>query len=1543
MDPAAGRARLVAVAALLLALGALIVVLVSAGSTYVLHARFADAGQLVSGDLVTVGGHQVGSVGKITLTGNGLADVELDITDSSLTPLRASTIARVGQLSLTGVANRFVALEPGMGGATIPSGGALPSTQTRGIVDLDTLLDSLTPPVRASLDRLLASGANLVAQPTASQLNRAAAYFNPFASQGAQLGNEVVADKAALSQLVSAIAALTTALAERSGALGGAVTNTAATLREVASERSALEDSLARAPGVLAQATRVLGHVKGTLGVLDPALARLPPVARRLAVLLPELLRAESEGVPTLDAVRRLLPGAEHALEAFPPIEALATPAVRSLTRALKLFLPDLSLLRPYGPDVVAGFFNGVGGATAGSYDANGHYLHGMIAFQGGGSSITGLPNLLAQNASKLGPFNGERTGAALAVSRWGQSTGPRRLQPLDIARRDRRRRQALQPDGRPAMRRAAATVGLLAAVGLLAVLVMSGGSRGTSAARFDVIFDNARGLVSGQVVKVAGARAGTVDNVVVTSSFKARIEASIERRFMPFHENATCTIRPEALVAENYLQCDPGTSGSPILRGSGGHPPTVPVSHTSEPVSLLDLFNIFNLPTRERLSVLLDELGIATAGRGADINQVLLRANPTLALARQAIGILSRQRADLQTVIDSGRVFTAQAAAHTGALKQFIESAAGVSALAAAHRGALGQDVQRLPGLLAVTQPALRQLDAIAVQGTPLLTELGNAVPGLRRVSRDLGPFARAARPALQKLASALRSAIPAIHQSVPLLDAIEAYARRSLGNTELSGALFPNLQRHGFIEEFLAVTYYVAASLARFDSTSHILPLLLVAPNNGMCGRYATSAVSGCSAHYGSQPAYQPQRRTGAGPARGLPDAMRARGLGASLLDNPVLIGTLTILVVALAVYLSYIAENGLPFVPTYSIAVQVANADELAKNADVRVGGARVGQILSITPEPASRTWPHPFAQLSLALDSNLGPLPPDTHYRIRLSSVLGGKYLELIPGHVRTGRIPDGGTLTLNANPGANHELPFVDLDTALGAFGPATRQALRAALDQFSEVVAGRGNQVNDALVLAGPHAGAARSAPRPAGRPPQPTVPAAERRRPDDWRARRCRAGADEPAREHGHHVRCARALAARAGDRPAGEDRERGQRRPRPRAADAQRSRRDRHRAAAGRRSLARGRQPAGSDRAGRHPDLGARAEARQRASGRPVRRGGAGPRPCIDEAVQRARLVRPGDLRSLGRRGARRGPAGGGAGSVRLQRGRPLASQFRLRAHRGRQQRGVAAGDADVRPEPRPRRRPHRLPTCTSTTTRLRTPLSARRATRATRRQAADRQPAADLEDAWTTPRRRRASWPRARRQGWCREARAHQTPPRSPRHRRRRLHPLAITALVIASAVIVTYLAFNHGLPFVHRFTLRATVANSVNVRGGDPVRIAGIDVGRVVAVSPRANDSRSSSRSTRPPCPSTATPRSGSATACSWRAATTWSSTRDGGHACDPRRRHDPALRRPRAQSSSGRSSRCSTSPTRQRADDLAGGARPGVRPGQRRRG
>jgi ABC-type transporter Mla subunit MlaD len=64
--------------------------------------------------------------------------------------------------------------------------------------------------------------------------------------------------------------------------------------------------------------------------------------------------------------------------------------------------------------------------------------------------------------------------------------------------------------------------------------------------------------------------------------------------------------------------------------------------------------------------------------------------------------------------------------------------------------------------------------------------------------------------------------------------------------------------------------------------------------------------------------------------------------------LAASPVLIGAATVLVAIVAVFISYNANQGLPFVPTYKLDVEVPNAAKLVKGNEVRAGGFRVGVV-------------------------------------------------------------------------------------------------------------------------------------------------------------------------------------------------------------------------------------------------------------------------------------------------------------------------------------------------------------------------------------------------------------------------------------------------------------------------------------------------------------------------------------------------------------------------------------------------------------------
>src|ERR671911_1950998 len=98
------------VAAVLALIGAVVVVLLlvlGGGSTYTITAQFENASQLVTGNNVNVAGAPVGSIKEITLADDGQAEVQIEISDESYTPLPQGTRAEIRSQSLSGIANRY--------------------------------------------------------------------------------------------------------------------------------------------------------------------------------------------------------------------------------------------------------------------------------------------------------------------------------------------------------------------------------------------------------------------------------------------------------------------------------------------------------------------------------------------------------------------------------------------------------------------------------------------------------------------------------------------------------------------------------------------------------------------------------------------------------------------------------------------------------------------------------------------------------------------------------------------------------------------------------------------------------------------------------------------------------------------------------------------------------------------------------------------------------------------------------------------------------------------------------------------------------------------------------------------------------------------------------------------------------------------------------------------------------------------------------------------------------------------------------------------
>ena len=183
--------------------------------------------------------------------------------------------------------------------------------------------------------------------------------------------------------------------------------------------------------------------------------------------------------------------------------------------------------------------------------------------------------------------------------------------------------------------------------------------------------------------------------------------------------------------------------------------------------------------------------------------------------------------------------------------------------------------------------------------------------------------------------------------------------------------------------------------------------------------------------------------------------------RGATRQLSASPVLIGAVTLLIAIVAVFISYQANNGLPFVPTYQLKAEMANGAKLVKGNEVRAGGFRVGIVKDITTErKVVDGKERAIAVLDLSLDKKIQPLSVDTTLSVRPRSALGLKYVELIPGRSKETYL-DGDTIPLaRATPNAP------ELEDVLSTFPPRTRDDARKSLEGFGDSIAGRGEAIN---------------------------------------------------------------------------------------------------------------------------------------------------------------------------------------------------------------------------------------------------------------------------------------------------------------------------------------------------------------------------------------------------------------------------------------------------------------------------------------------
>jgi len=169
---------------------------------------------------------------------------------------------------------------------------------------------------------------------------------------------------------------------------------------------------------------------------------------------------------------------------------------------------------------------------------------------------------------------------------------------------------------------------------------------------------------------------------------------------------------------------------------------------------------------------------------------------------------------------------------------------------------------------------------------------------------------------------------------------------------------------------------------------------------------------------------------------------------------------VGAVTVLATLVAVFLAYNANQGLPFVPTRQLKVDVADGSNLVAGNDVRTGGFRIGLVASMKPVELANG--QVGAQLTLRLDRSHGRIPVDSRVTILPRSVLGTKYVDLTRG--TSDRVfADGGTMSIGQT-----SVP-VQFDDIFKTFDAKTRTAIQQDLSGYGDTLAARGSALNDTI------------------------------------------------------------------------------------------------------------------------------------------------------------------------------------------------------------------------------------------------------------------------------------------------------------------------------------------------------------------------------------------------------------------------------------------------------------------------------------------
>lgn len=344
-------------------------------------------------------------------------------------------------------------------------------------------------------------------------------------------------------------------------------------------------------------------------------------------------------------------------------------------------------------------------------------------------------------------------------------------------------------------MKRILLSGALLLAIGAFVVLAGGASSSSSSAGTYRIELDNAFGLTTGAQFKIAGVPAGTIDKIELCGEDQGAkcqnpLHASVtvgisSKGFGQFRSDAFCQSRPQSLIGEYFIECQPGQNGKILPPGS-----TIPVTHTQSTIPADLLGNVMRMPYRQRFTLIINELGAAVAGRSGDLQAALRRAVPALTETDNLLNLLANDSSTLQSLTANSDAVITALANNSTQVQRFITEANRAATDTAVQDNNLRLSLQNFPGFLEQLKPAMAKLSAAAVANEPVVRNLRQASGQLSRLFTNLSScsqphvgnqcgFSDASKPALKSLGQAAQTGTPAMIAAKPTVYHLNQFAQ--------------------------------------------------------------------------------------------------------------------------------------------------------------------------------------------------------------------------------------------------------------------------------------------------------------------------------------------------------------------------------------------------------------------------------------------------------------------------------------------------------------------------------------------------------------------------------------------------------------------------------------------------------------------------------------------------------------------------------------------------------------------------------------------